>query len=37
MPYSTSPTKSLRIHFSWPIRLDKPLYVMYIGQKITRR
>ena len=28
---------TLRIHFSWPIRPDKPLYVMYIGQKITRR
>ena len=27
---------TLRIHFSWPIRLDRPLYVMYIGQKITR-
>ena len=28
---------TLRIHFSWPIRPDKSLYVMYIGQKITRR
>ena len=28
---------TLRIHFSWPIRPDTPLYVMYIGQKITRR
>lgn len=28
---------ALRIHFSWPVRADEPLYVMYIGQKITRR
>ena len=28
---------TLRIHFSWPIRTDEPLYVMYIGQKITRQ
>ena len=27
---------TLRIHFSWP-EPGKPLYVMYIGQKITRR
>lgn len=28
---------TLRIHFSWPVRAGKPVYVMYIGQKITRR
>ena len=28
---------ALRIHFSWPVRASEPLYVMYIGQKITRR
>lgn len=28
---------TLRIHFSWPVRANDPLYVMYIGQKITRR
>ena len=28
---------TLRIHFSCPVRPDKPLFVMYIGQKITRR
>ena len=28
---------TLRIHFSWPVRAGEPLYVMYIGQKITRR
>lgn len=27
---------TLRIHFSWPVRVGKPVYVMYIGQKITR-
>ncbi len=26
----------LRIHFSWPVRVGEPVYVMYIGQKITR-
>ena len=28
---------TLRVHFSWPVRAGKPVYVMYIGQKITRR
>jgi hypothetical protein len=27
----------LRIHFSWPISVDNPLYVVYIGPKITKR
>lgn len=27
----------LRIHFSWPIRAYEPLYVVYVGRKITRR
>ena len=30
-------TPQLRIHFSWPIRADKPLYVVYAGPKITKR
>jgi hypothetical protein len=30
-------TPQLRIHFSWPIRSDEPLYVVYIGPKITKR
>ena len=30
-------TMTLRMHFSWPVRRDQPVYVMYIGQKITRR
>lgn len=27
----------LRIHFSWPIRATQPLYVVYVGPKITKR
>lgn len=27
---------TLRIHFSWPVRFDEPLYVAYVGPKITR-
>ena len=30
-------TPQLRIHFSWPIRKDEPLYVVYVGPKITKR
>ena len=30
-------TPQLRIHFSWPIRANEPLYVVYIGPKITKR
>jgi hypothetical protein len=30
-------TMTLRMHFSWPVRHGQPVYVMYIGQKITRR
>ena len=30
-------TPQIRIHFSWPIHADKPLYVPYIGLKITKR
>lgn len=25
----------IRIHFSWPIRADEPLYVVYVGPKLT--
>ena len=28
--------ETLRIHFSWPIRSGKPVYVVYAGPKITR-
>lgn len=30
-------TPQIRIHFSWPIRANKPLCVPYIGSKITKR
>lgn len=30
-------TMKLRMHFSWPIRYGQPVYVMYMGQKITRK
>ncbi len=30
-------TPQIRIHFSYPIRADKPLYVPYIGLKITKK
>lgn len=30
-------TPQLRIHFSFPITAEKPLYVAYIGPKITKR
>ncbi|MFO1044154.1 MAG: hypothetical protein U0941_20410 [Planctomycetaceae bacterium] len=30
-------TPQLRIHFSWPIAKDTPLYVVYVGPKITKR
>ena len=26
----------LRIHFSWPVRADEPLHVVYVGPKITK-
>jgi len=30
-------TPQLRIHFSWPVSAGEPLYVVYVGPKITRR
>jgi hypothetical protein len=30
-------TPPYRIHFSWPITLNNPLYVVHVGPKITRR
>jgi hypothetical protein len=30
-------TQQIRIHFSWPVRWDTPLYILYVGPKITRR
>lgn len=28
---------TLRLHFSWPIRFGEPVYVVYVGPKLTRR
>ncbi|NOS89787.1 MAG: hypothetical protein HOP34_14835 [Methylococcaceae bacterium] len=30
-------TPQIRIHFSWPVRTDEPVYVPYIGPKITKK
>lgn len=30
-------TPQIRIHFSWPISVNSPLYVVYVGPKITKR
>ncbi|SMF96174.1 hypothetical protein SAMN02949497_3559 [Methylomagnum ishizawai] len=30
-------TPQLRVHFSWPIRAEEPLYIVYIGPKLTKR
>lgn len=30
-------TPQFRVHFSWPVRADERVYVVYVGPKITRR
>jgi hypothetical protein len=30
-------TPQLRVHFSWPVKAGVPLYIVYIGPKITKR
>jgi len=30
-------TPQIRIHFSWPISAKEPLYIVYVGPKITKR
>ncbi len=30
-------TPPIRIHFSWPVPADQPLYVVYVGPKLTKR
>lgn len=30
-------TPQLRIHFSWPIAANTPLYIVYVGPKITKQ
>ena len=29
-------TPQMRIHFSWPVTTATPLYILYIGDKITK-
>ena len=35
--HGKTPNQTLRLHFSWPIQAKEPLYVMYIGPKLTKR
>lgn len=30
-------TPQIRIHFSWPVRDNEPIYVVYVGPKLTKR
>lgn len=30
-------SNTIRLHFSWPIRAGKPVYVVYVGPKITKK
>lgn len=30
-------TPQIRIHFPWPVRANEPLYVVYIGPKLTKK
>ena len=30
-------SSTLRLHFSWPIRYREPVYVVYLGPKLTKR
>lgn len=30
-------TPQLRVHFSWPVQANKPLYVLFVGPKLTKR
>ena len=30
-------TPQLRVHFTWPIKNDEPLYIVYVGPKITKK
>jgi hypothetical protein len=30
-------TPQLRVHFSFPVRADEPLFIVYVGPKITKR
>lgn len=30
-------TPQIRIHFSWPVKAGEPVYIVYVGPKITKR
>ncbi len=30
-------TPQMRVHFSWPVRANETLYIIYVGPKITKR
>lgn len=30
-------TPQFRVHFSWPVRADEPLYIVYVGPKLTKQ
>jgi hypothetical protein len=30
-------TPQFRVHFSWPVRASEPLYLVYVGEKLTKR
>lgn len=32
-----SPNGPIRVHYHWPIRADAPVYVVYVGRKITTK
>lgn len=27
----------IRVHFSWPVQAESPLYVVFVGQKLTKQ
>lgn len=35
--HGSTQTPQLRIHFSWPVKSDEPVYIVYVGPKITKR
>lgn len=34
--HGSTQTPQLRIHFSWPVKADEPIYIVYAGPKITK-
>jgi len=35
--HGATQTPQFRIHFSWPVKAGEPIYIVYVGPKITRR